>query len=805
MFLRMLKKDLHSKKGLNIILFIFIITASVLVFVSASQIYTDLTGWSKAKEQYHLKDSCITFLSSEADRDKNNKTITELFERNKEFGDFVHDEGLSLNSEFVDFSDFNTKKKADNISSLQIITRQPREVDLTYDINNKPFYVRNGEMAVPSIIMSSFGAKIGDKIRIINELGNIYEFTIAHFYKEPNTMPFRFIVSDSDYESLKAEPFQIRDFYYFNDVNNDISQSSDIAAVFSKGDIPALACLYTYDILNEHRIIADIVSAFMALMSCFMILLIFITIRFNIIAELKEREKEIGIMRAVGVDSIKFRWLFCAKYIAFSVAGGIIGVAAGFPAARILIKRFFMNVPTPGTAQLLAVGLFSVMSLIFISVFFSLLIMRKMKRISIMTAIHGENNGERFSTKRFPLLHKSKHIALPLFLAVSDIISKAKRYVFLVITYTLCITIMLLSIYFRCSVINNNFLKYNMMNIVDFEINLPDETFDLYYQRSISENKCVEQLLNEELQENNIPAHYEFYSEDYFTVYPQDNAPYNAMAIYRMKDIDSLQYSEGTTPVLKNEIAVSRFNAKRHGLKVGDIVYVDINSSDLGYGSVKREQFVITGLVDLMTLDLDYIIFSPEYIPAYESTEFTSYYSSAIIDSDNKEEVLRQIRELYGEENVRDNKEFLLSEFSDFVPVLNLMMFTLTGAVLIISTLITLLYLNIFLTEDRYDISLLKSLGFCNSSIISWQLLRMVLLSGTAILTGVILTSTLGQMFAEKLTEHMVSLTGFRFVRMPLFTFVIMPMILGITIILPSLLRLMKIHSIDFRNINEEM
>ena len=43
MFFKMLKNDLKYKKGLNIIIFIFIVIASVLVFVGSVQIYSTLS------------------------------------------------------------------------------------------------------------------------------------------------------------------------------------------------------------------------------------------------------------------------------------------------------------------------------------------------------------------------------------------------------------------------------------------------------------------------------------------------------------------------------------------------------------------------------------------------------------------------------------------------------------------------------------------------------------------------------------------------------------------------------------------
>ena len=50
MFFKMLKKDLKCKKGLNVILFIFITVASVLVFAGSVEIFSYLTGEKRMAE-----------------------------------------------------------------------------------------------------------------------------------------------------------------------------------------------------------------------------------------------------------------------------------------------------------------------------------------------------------------------------------------------------------------------------------------------------------------------------------------------------------------------------------------------------------------------------------------------------------------------------------------------------------------------------------------------------------------------------------------------------------------------------------
>ena len=56
---------------------------------------------------------------------------------------------------------------------------------------------------------------------------------------------------------------------------------------------------------------------------------------------------------------------------------------------------------------------------------FSLISLRRMKKISVMDAIHGENRGERFSRIPGVSLNSTKKISVPTFLAVQDIVRNA--------------------------------------------------------------------------------------------------------------------------------------------------------------------------------------------------------------------------------------------------------------------------------------------------------------------------------------------------------------------------------------------
>ena len=807
MFLRMLKKDLMSKKGLNIILFIFILAASVLVFISSDLIYIGVTGSAEAKKLYKKSDAVVLFNSSENEREKNNQEAVSIIESDPAISYYYHQECLRISDRLIDISDFSKDKGADKMFINFCITKQPHDHDLLYDQNNMPFYVKNGEIALSYRFKFEFGANEGDKFRIISPLGYVYEFTISHFYKDYDNIFSRLVLSDADYDVIRTKNFTISDYYYLK-AKDDSPTNLMLWADKMFDQYKYRAAIYLLDNeMNTYTVVADLVSFFLALLSAFMILLILLTIRFTVIAELKEQEKEIGIMRAVGVDSLKFRWLFCAKYIGFSVIGGVIGVAVGFPATKYLGDLLFKQVPIPNDIILLTMGVSAVLGIILFTIIFALFSMRKMKTISIMTAIHGETLGENFSAKHSPSLRSSKSVPVPLFLAVSDITSNIRRYIFLILTYTLCVAIILLTVYMRFSIENKNFLKYSFVTRADFYVDyslLSEKMQDTYDERSRYENLSIEQLINEDLRDNNIPAHFELDLSDNCSFRTSDGKNNESIVYFYMNDAASLQYHSGRAPVLSNEIAITYHTAKKMKITPGSVIEIDIPTSYNEHEQFKKEQFVVTGLIDAMEMGLPVFIMSPGYDP-FENEDYRSSFYAAVIDSDNKEEVISQIKELYGNDAVYNEKLFIDDYLVLFAPVIDFIMYSFSISVVIISVLITILYLNIFITEDRHEISLLMNIGFSDKTIRNWQALKILILSGISIIAGILLTSTLGLKLAQICCENLVSLTGFRFISMPFFTFVAVPVIFCTAIIIPSFILLRKIRNIDLRNTNEEM
>ena len=83
MFFKMLKSDLKCKKGLNVILFIFIMVASVLVFAGSVRIYSNLTLDSRKAKVCNTSQADMMIYDSLIKTDEKRERLFEILDEEK--------------------------------------------------------------------------------------------------------------------------------------------------------------------------------------------------------------------------------------------------------------------------------------------------------------------------------------------------------------------------------------------------------------------------------------------------------------------------------------------------------------------------------------------------------------------------------------------------------------------------------------------------------------------------------------------------------------------------------------------------
>ena len=110
-------------------------------------------------------------------------------------------------------------------------------------------------------------------------------------------------------------------------------------------------------------------------------------------------------------------------------------------------------------------------------------------------------------------------------------------------------------------------------------------------------------------------------------------------------------------------------------------------------------------------------------------------------------------------------------------------------AAIMLTILVTLLFMKLLVTKDRYSIAILKSIGFSGSDVQKQYITRGVVVLIAGLTIGTILSNTAGELVGVALISSFGA-SAFNFVVNPLFTYMLSPLLMALCVyiaILPGI------------------
>ena len=804
MFFTMLKNDLKSHKGLNIILFIFILSASVVSVIAANLMYMELTGRTRTDRTSNIANAVVNINVGMGSFEEKKEKLCQWAQDSELIHDYELKEYIRLADSEIQLNGLYASDDSFPYHNTFHITTQNKKMNLLYTDQDKPFSVDTGEVAISINLADMAGVSRGDEINITSQFGNIYTLKISEIYKDPSeTRCDELIISNADYEKIKTDcPYRICKMMVKTDSVNSIRRI--IKTLEEEGYAKACSGFYYSPETDMNHTILMVVSCFLLAMSIVIMLIMFITIRYMMVAAIKQEEKEIGMMRAIGVDSFRYRWLFAALYVSFAFIGGIVGVVAGVPLTKMILRRLCKNYifGNPYMVQIIAVVVSILMVAMIIG--FAAVMMRRIRKISVIDAIHGTDAGERFEKLNRINLYTSKRLKVPQFLAIGNLVNGSGRYLFLVITYALAVLILLTVFNIKSSLLSTEYEKNFFSFNFDFHVYLNDELAEYYYQRAGNYEGAME-LLVEDFNKQGVPVKIRYMNGCEAEILREDKDNIEISMMF------GDTYNEGITlrkggklPVKENEIILSYFTAKNEGIKIGDTVTVELEEYGEDNISTHKTQrdFIVTGYFDIMEGGEAAAIAGKEYAGASKDV---ARVTDLWIDAPKREKssYVKQLKEIYGDEVILTNKEYSkdgMGYITDIVDYLKIIVTTLMTFVLILNTS---LYMSVDLARETPGIAMLKSVGFSNEDIKRWQLFRMLIILIISIIIAFILEYTLVE-FCAQLIFLTFGVTRFHFVSNPFEAYLLIPGIIFLIGYVAMKLCLMKVKNINIWNIRED-
>ncbi len=741
MFFRMLAKDLKENIGLNITLFLFMVMGTACLATGICLIYANFGGEVSTYSTLNTSD-VVLHINNRLDHPEYPEEIfTSLKDDFSDIAEVSKTPELNIyvaNLSFVKGGVESFTKDTNYSYYLKKMKHDNRNIPV--NLSDHMFTIPHGKIAVCQMMANAHSLKIGDCIRIKTQYGNIYQFEICDIFKDPSSYgAYKLYISDVDYEIIdsewpeKSSQFEIymKDMPHgagYNYIREFTSILMEAFSDFRVSIIPGRTI-----ILSNEGIISVVVSICSLLIGIFISIMNLVTIKFSLKSALKREEKEIGMMKAMGINSLSYRLLFCAKYIAFAITGGIFGLMLSLYINPIAIRIFCVNILSPEIGM--EIFFASLSSVIFITtvIFFTLSVLRHMQKISVMDALHGENRGERFNSFSSISLFKRRHMNVPFFLAMHDILIKIKRYSSLIIAYSLGFYLILLGIRLRDSVCDGSYMsKYFFARNTDFYFDVGEQYEFTMIQKYGSYPNFIKEL-NLYLNEQGIPVDIENFDVQFDSkVIIDDRESGVILHLPGNVNLDGLTYRKGGyVPTLENEIAVPFSFAKERKLNIGDKVRIKYYrfQEDAMTAELVEEDFIITAMFD-QSLEI-----VPRFVMGKEFTHasYSSWYPAGrTLDCKKSERdmYVKKMQELFNEDQIKfyDTEETMLKIFAGFFSTFTLLRWVIIILVGMIVFLLTYLYQMIFLEEETSDIALLKSMGSKLYTPYLWQFLRIMIL-----------------------------------------------------------------------------
>ena len=781
MYLRTLKKDLKRKKTMNAIVLIFIVLAAMFIASSANNMFTVSTALDEYFEMAKVPDYWYaTPYKEEAER----------------FSAFAKENGYGLSAvELIQIDPRDILVDGNRFEYSNSIVLSGTHGSMVFDGEGREIkQVEDGEIYIPAGIFSSekYNFCAGTVIEIIfgeeKKSFVLKGSTKDALFGSSMIGMTRFLISDRDFAFFDREgQTKFVSLAVYGDDPDYMKKSNDLnLRTIMSVDRNGIKMMYIMDML---------IAAVVLVVSICLILISMVILRFTIHFTLSEEFREIGVMKAVGIPDLKIRGLYIVKYLAISAFGAGVGLILSVPFGRLLIESVSKNIILPSENKFWINILCAVITA-GIVVLFCYFCTRKIRNFSPIDAVRSGQSGERFHKKSIIQLSRVRFTPV-VFMAVNDILSGMKKYLSMVLIFTLGLLLILIPVNTINTLKSDGLIT--LFNMADCDLAISQE---LLFSANGKNKEMIDEKLKtvrEFLQKNGIEA--EVFQEIMFRLnISREGKKNSSLAFPGVGGVttDRYVYLEGTPPKGKGEVALSYITADKIDAAIGDTVEIDFGE--------QTKKFIVTAINQSMN-NLG------EGIRFYEGEEIdfnlaAGSFAIQILYKDNPDKETIQEREELLKQKYRDTDVFSAGEYisymiGDVAGQLEGVKSLILGIILCINILVALLMVKSFITKEKGEIAMLKAIGFSNTSLVMWQSLRIGIVLCVSILLGTLVCAPLSKLTVEPIFKIMGAYS-IEFEIVPLEVYVLYPFAVLFATVLSAALgatQLRKISAAETSNI----
>ena len=787
MYLNILKRDLKRKKTMNVILLLFIILATTFVSSSVNNMVSITSALDNYFDIANVPD--FTTITLQKGTTEN---IEDVLDSIEEVDSYEIEELIAMSYENFTFHSSDEESGG----SYFLTSFDELQLNIFDQNNNKITELNDGEMIIPQKVMNALKVKAGDKVTV--DFADVEKtFTIVGGCKDAmfggsGITLNRMMVTQSDYDKF-ATNNEIVNLYKGNVT---YVQTDDAKAVEQEvnnhdcgivltGDRALFKVVYTMDM---------ILSAILLIVSFCLIIISFVVLRFTIGFTLSEEYREIGVMKAIGIKDVKIRGLYMVKYMALSLIGALVGFVVSIPFAEMLLSSTSSCMVIENT-NTLALNIVCALFIVALTLLFCFKCTGKAKKFTPVDAIRNGETGKRFKRKGLLKLSKT-HLKPSSFLSFNDVISNIKRFAIIILTFTVCLSLVLIMVNTTNTLRGDGMVDY--FGMAKSDIAYTDSDKQMEYMIDDGKEALEKDLAEVEkmLAENDMPA--KCYNEMMFkftVTYKDSNVKSNAFQGVNTTT-DQYNYTEGTAPQNTNEIAITKVVADNLGAEIGDTVTITQMEGEKDY--------IITAYFQTMVNMGEGIRFHEDVELNYLQSSGTMAYQIDFTDDPSDAEIeerVEKVKDLLDLEEVFTLKEYVNNSMG-IADAIDSMTYLILAIAMVIIILITVLMERSFIAKECGEIALLKAIGFKDSSIIKWHSLRFVIVSIISTIISLATLLPLTNLAVGPVFTMMGATYGMEYAIDPIAVFVVYPLIVMATTLISAILTALHTKTIKSSEIS---
>ncbi|TQR16261.1 ABC transporter permease [Psychrobacillus soli] len=753
---RIIRNDILKSKAISFTTMVFVAVSAMLVSLAAILV-VNLSGaidtlMTQAKTPHFMQ-----MHSGEIDTAR----LTSFAEQHTNVEEFQVVEFLGIDGAQIMLGDQSLANSVqDNGLSVQ-----SEKFDYLLDLNGHIIHVSDGEIYVPVSYRKNNATEVGDRAVISGK-----EFIVAGFLRDSTmnstlSASKRFLVSSNDYADMK----NLGSMEYLIEFRlKDFSAIGAFETAYATAGLEANGPTVTYTLFKLMNAISDgMMIAVILFVSVLVVTIAFMCIRFTLLAKIEDDYREIGVMKAIGLRLSDIKKIYLSKYITIAATGSIFGYILSLVFQGRLLEniRLYMG-ESENASFAYFFGIIGILLVFLAIILYVNFILRSFRKISTAEAIRFGTSQEKSASAKYFSLSRNRLFNTNTFLGAQDVLVRKKLYATSLMVLVLSTFIIIVPQNLSNTISSNSFISY--MGIGNYDMRM-----DIQQTDNISEK--ADYILKTMNSDSSVSKAAVFTTKT-FKAKTEEGTEENIKIELGDHSIFPINYSEGRAPTEENEIALSTLNADELSKKVGDVITLVMEGKEKNlsvsgiYSDITNGGKTAKAVFNDHTADVMWSIISVEFS-----------------DKSIVEGKVTQYANLFNFAKVSAINEFVSQTFGSTINSVEKASTASVAVALIITVLVTLLFMKMLVVKDRHSIAVMKSFGFTNADIRVQYISRSIIVLIVGIVVGTLLANTLG----EVLAGAMISLFGassFTFVVNPLSVYLLSPLLMVCAVLIATII-----------------